>query len=91
MHNDFIISPSFIDRNVPELAQLSLAGARINDPERLGDGQQAKATCVHRPLAEFVAQSARQGRAGGRSVLPVTAVRRFPSLPACSGPALIHF
>ena len=62
MHNDFIISPSFIDRAVPELAQLDLAGALINDPERLGDGQQARAGCVHRPLAEFVAQSAGQGR-----------------------------
>lgn len=62
MLNDYIISPSFIDRSVPELAQLDLAGALINDPERIGDGQQAKATCVHRPLAVFVAQSARQGR-----------------------------
>jgi arginase len=62
MQNDFIISPSFIDRAVPQLAELNLAGALINDPERLGDDQQAKASCVHRPLAEFVAQSAQRGR-----------------------------
>ena len=62
MQNDFIISPSFIDRGIPELADLGLAGALINDPERLGEDQQAKATCVHRPLAEFVAHSAQQGR-----------------------------
>lgn len=62
MQNDFIISPSFIDRAVPELAELNLAGALINNPERFGEGQQAKASCVHLPLAEFVAHSAQQGR-----------------------------
>ena len=62
MQNDIIISPSFIDRDVPQLARLSLGDVTINDPQRIGGDQQAKAGCVHRPLADFVAVAVAGGR-----------------------------
>ena len=62
MRNEFIISPSFIDRAVPQLADLDLPGQVINDPVRTGDDQQARAGCVHRPLSDLVTQATRDGK-----------------------------
>ncbi|MGI9465042.1 MAG: arginase family protein [Aestuariivirgaceae bacterium] len=62
MQNQIIISPSFIDRAVLQLAGLDLPGASINDPDRIGDGQQARASCVHRPLAEQAASATGAGK-----------------------------
>lgn len=61
MQNEIIISPSFIDRDVPQLAELDLPGAIINDPDRIGADQQAKVACVHRPLAKRVASAIAAG------------------------------
>ncbi len=62
MQNEIIISPSFIDRDVPQLARLYAQGAVINDPERAGGSEQTRASCVHRPLAERVAGAIADGR-----------------------------
>lgn len=62
MQNEIIISPSFIDRPVAQLAGLYDGDSIINDPERVGGSAQDKAICVHRPLADQVAAAAANGK-----------------------------
>ena len=57
----YIITPYFIDRPVPELANLARPDWTINDPGLDGDDQQSRASGLHRPLADFVVDAAVTG------------------------------
>jgi arginase len=57
MDNHFILSPFFLDEHLPELESLSEADWVINRPILPDGDQQTRMSSVHRPLADFVAES----------------------------------
>lgn len=61
MTERYIITPHFINRPVPELADLARPGWTINDPGLDGDDEQTRMSCLHKPLADFVADAAAAG------------------------------
>ncbi len=61
--NRYILSPYFIGRPMPGLKSLARAGWLINEPDMsdAGDDLQARMSALHRPLADFVEATVRDG------------------------------
>jgi len=56
-----IVTPYYINRPIPELAELAQPGWTVNDPGLTGDDEQARMSSLHRPLADFVSDAAAAG------------------------------
>lgn len=56
-----MVTPFFLERPVPQLADLAAPDWKINDPGFAGDGEQARLASTHRPLAAFVADTLAAG------------------------------
>ena len=62
MRNQYILTPYFLDRHDPALLDLARDGWTVNETALRGDGEMARTLCVHRPLADRVAEAAEAGR-----------------------------
>ncbi len=60
MENRFIVSPFFLDQDLPPLEHFARSDWRLNKPTLEGD-QVARMSAVHRPLAQLVAEASRGG------------------------------
>ncbi len=60
LRNRFIVSPFFLDRELPQLEALARPDWRLNKPHPEGDPL-ARMSTVHRPLARLVAAASRDG------------------------------
>lgn len=56
-----MVTPYFLERPVPQLAEMALPGWRINAPGFAGDGEQIRLASTHRPIADFVADALAAG------------------------------
>lgn len=61
MNNRFVVSPFFLDQELPPLERFAQPGWRLNKPRLDGTDQLARMTSVHLPLAELVARTVRDG------------------------------
>ncbi|UCF90542.1 MAG: arginase family protein [Desulfobacterales bacterium] len=61
MRNRFIVSPFFLDEEVPELELLAQSDWLINKPSLPQGVQQTRMAAIHRPLADLVAQTVASG------------------------------
>ena len=62
MENRFILTPYFLDRHDPDLLELAQDDWVVNAPALHGDDEMSRTLCVHRPLADRVAEAAVAGR-----------------------------
>ena len=56
-----MVTPFFLERPVPQLADMAAPGWKVNDPGFAGDGEQVRLASTHRPLADFVADALAAG------------------------------
>ncbi len=61
MKNRFIVSPFFLDDNLPELTSLATEGWIINSPVLSGETKQARMSVIHGSLARFVEETVKSG------------------------------
>ncbi len=61
MNNQYILTPYFLDRHDPALMDLAREDWVVNTPSLQGDGEMARTLCVHRPLADLVAEAVAKG------------------------------
>ncbi len=50
-----MVTPYFLERPVPQLAEMASPGWSVNAPGFSGDGEQMRLASTHRPIADFVA------------------------------------
>lgn len=62
MRNQYILTPYFLDRHDPALLELARDDWTVNETTLQGDSEMARTLCVHRPLADRVAEAAKAGR-----------------------------
>ena len=60
--DQYILTPYFLDRYDPALLELARDGWIVNSPDLHGDDEMSRTLCVHRPLAEGVAEAAAAGK-----------------------------
>jgi arginase len=61
MQNRVVVSPFFLDQDLPPLERFARPGWHLNKPSLEGTDQLARMSAVHRPLAQLVAQASRDG------------------------------
>ncbi len=61
MDNRFVVSPFFLDQELPPLERFAPPGWHLNKPRLESTDQLARMTAVHLPLADFVARAVRDG------------------------------
>lgn len=61
MKNRVVVSPFFLDQDLPPLERFAVGGRQLNKPRRDGGDRLACMSAVHQPLARFVAQAVRDG------------------------------
>ena len=61
MRDRILVTPYFLERPVPQLADMAGDDWTINDPGFSGDGEQVRLASTHRPIAQFVARTVEQG------------------------------
>ena len=61
MSDRTIVTPYFLERPVPQLADMAEADWTINDPGFSGTGEQERLASTHRPIADFVAGTLASG------------------------------
>ncbi len=61
MQDRTIVTPYFLERPVPQLADMAEPGWMVNDPGFSGDGEQVRLASTHRPIADFVADTLSAG------------------------------
>ncbi|HEV8578485.1 MAG TPA: arginase family protein [Thermoanaerobaculia bacterium] len=61
MKNRVVVSPFFLDQDLPPLERFASGGRQLNKPQRDGGDRLARMSAVHQPLARFVAQAVREG------------------------------
>lgn len=62
MRDQFILTPYFLDEDMPGLESLAKPGWKINKPTLVGSGKQQRMTRIHEPLATAVANAVQQGK-----------------------------
>jgi arginase len=61
MQNRIILTPFFLDEPLPELESLATSSWQINKPELPTGDRQYRMSMIHRPLADFTAETVRIG------------------------------
>lgn len=61
MHNRFVVSPFFLDQDLPQLERFAYRGWHLNQPRLEGDDMLARMSAVHLPLAKLVARASHDG------------------------------
>jgi arginase len=61
MKNQFVVSPFFLDQDLPPLERFARPGWHLNKPGLEGTDQLARMSAVHRSLAELVERAVRDG------------------------------
>jgi arginase len=61
MKNRVVVSPFFLDQDLPPLERFAAGGRQLNQPRRGGGDRLARMSAVHVPLARFVAEAVRDG------------------------------
>jgi arginase len=61
MNNRFVVSPFFLDQDLPPLERFAPPDWQLNKPRLEGTDQLARMTAVHLALADFVARAVRDG------------------------------
>ncbi len=62
MHNQFILTPYFLDEVLPGLDPLAKPGWQLNKPTPVGEGQQLRLATIHEQRAMAVADAVQQGK-----------------------------
>lgn len=62
MHDQFILTPYFLDEALPGLEPLAKPGWQVNKPIPVGEGQQLRMSSIYEPLATAVANAVQQGK-----------------------------
>ncbi len=60
--DQYILTPYFLDRYDPALLDLAREDWVVVDPDLHGDGEMDRTLCVHRPIADRVAEAATAGK-----------------------------
>ncbi len=61
MTDRYLLNPFFLDEALPDLEDLAGAGWRVNRPELPESALQDRISAIHRPLADAVAETVRDG------------------------------
>ena len=59
--NRYVLTPTFLDQPVPELKQIAASDWEINQPDLPEGDLQQRMSTIHKPLADFVAQTITAG------------------------------
>lgn len=61
MQNRFIVTPFFLDEQSPELESLAQPDGHVNKPALPDGDTQRRLSALHRPIADFVANTLARG------------------------------